>query len=77
LEEAILPMQEAKGAGDISASGPMDCRHPERVAVDDYRGAKSGQTTGAVKLRKARAKLQVEPGGDDKQESTHDTCKYP
>ena len=54
LEEAILRMNEASGAGDIRSSGSGNRRHTERVAVDDDVGAEAGNGEPPVDIGRLR-----------------------
>ena len=62
LEEALLRVQEAGGAGDVEAAPPAHHRHAARVALDAHRRAQARERALALDERQARAQARVQVG---------------
>jgi hypothetical protein len=76
LEEAILGVQPAEGAGDVGAVAAAYRGHAQGVALDRHLRGETGDPGGAVELRQAGAEALVTPSpgerGDGQQEAGDD-----
>ncbi len=62
LEEAVLRVDEAGGAGHVEPALPDDARHSEGVALHPHRGPQSPHRAAAFDRGQAGQKLRAAPG---------------